>query len=334
VNFLRLVSRITVKSTFELSADRTRLLFIPGLIAAGATVVHDLPTPDSVATAAAEAKQEPILRAAGYFIEPLLLLLPFARTKCSVTLVGPTQGPLDLSVHTLRTVSIPIAKAFGVEAQLRVVRHSSGDGGCVILTVEPVRRLRSVKLVDFGLVSRVRGIAFGSDVAADLPQRCATSAKGVLLNFLPDIAVPTDVTSNARSGHAKGSGFGIMLVAYTTANGTVVSQEATASVREAPEDVGQRAAKLLLEEISRAGCIDRHHQALTLFLMALGPDEVSSVRFGGFSPMASTVVDLLDQFFAVHPVMKDEASSMPGGPMTTLVRCLGSGTINLTKRSS
>lgn len=50
------------------------------------------------------------------------------------------------------------------------------------------------------------------------------------------------------------------------------------------EDLGERAAYLLLEEIYRGGCVDSSNQHLVLLLMALGPKDVSRVLLGPISP--------------------------------------------------
>ena len=51
-----------------------------------------------------------------------------------------------------------------------------------------------------------------------------------------------------------------------------------------PEDVGVKAARELLVEIQRGGCVDRKHQWLVLLFMALGSEDVGRVRMGELSP--------------------------------------------------
>ena len=334
ISFLRLISQVTTGTQVSLSQSGDELRFVPGLITASGSIVHEYNPP--VDADAGEAA-----RSLAYFIEPLLLILPFSRRAVSLTLVGPSHGPHDVCPHTLRTVTLRIAQAFGIEASLRIVRHSGKVAGCVILQVQPARKLKCATLTDFGLVSRVRGIAYGTDVSPDLPQRASISAKGVLLNFLPDVYVVTDVSSSRKNAATDGrtptlaartSAFGIMLVAETTSKRAVVSQESTADFREDADIVGQRAAKLLLDEIATAACVDRHHQPLTLMLMALAPDDVSTVRFGQLAPAALSTIDLMAQFLSVRPVIKDVAAE-GAAAAGCVVSCFGSATINLTKRS-
>jgi RNA 3'-terminal phosphate cyclase-like protein len=72
--------------------------------------------------------------------------------------------------------------------------------------------------------------------------------------------------------------------------GTFLSAEATSNsqgdkqVPSVAEELGERAAFRLLEEIYRGGCVDSSNQHLVLLLMALGPKDVSRVLLGPLSP--------------------------------------------------
>lgn len=54
-----------------------------------------------------------------------------------------------------------------------------------------------------------------------------------------------------------------------------------------PEDLGIACSELLLEEISRGGCIDSIHQPLAILLMAFSPEDVSKISTG---PLTTTAV--------------------------------------------
>ena len=59
----------------------TSVLYHPGLLVGGA-LEHDCSR----------------LRSIGYFLEPLMMLAPFAKKPINITLRGITNGPLDPSV--------------------------------------------------------------------------------------------------------------------------------------------------------------------------------------------------------------------------------------------
>eukprot|EP00796_Vickermania_ingenoplastis_P011536 gene11536-7956_t len=366
VNFLKFIARITAGTEMQTSNANTTLLFKPGMLVGG-TFTHAL-APSTAALGSSIEEEDPAgayktavtssseeryaaaasQRSVAYIIEAAVLLLPFCKYDSRITFEGATQSVFDLSVDTLRTVTLRWCQLFGITAQLRVVRRGAPPvgGGCVILEVRSLRKLQSVLICaapsggaalprdkgsneNRGRVRRVRGIAFAARTAGDLPQRAATAAKGVLLNLLPDVYVVTDTDGGGKRGPSSGkvgsSGYGVVLVADTTAPLCLLSQETTARPGELPEEVGERCAALLLDEILEGGAVDRHHQLLLLLLMAASPDEVSTVRFGStLTPSAVSGLVLLEQYFHVRCAMKSEAS--PFGetyPPSTLITCMG-----------
>lgn len=82
---------------------------------------------------------------------------------------------------------------------------------------------------------------------------------------------------------SRSPGYGITLVAQSTTS-IVHSAESSSTSSRLPEEVGARAAQLLLEEIDRGGCVDGRHQWLILLLMCLGKEDVSKCLFGRLTP--------------------------------------------------
>lgn len=319
-NFLKFLDRFTNGSTFQVTDANTKLTFNPGVILGG-VFSHDVPSS----------------RCVTYIAEAAVLLMPFAKYDSRLTLVGSTQSEEDLSVDTLRTVTTRWLALFGVASSVRLIRRgcAPGGNGAIEVSCAAVRRLKSVKVTERGRVKRIRGISFACKVAPDLPQRVATAAKGVLLNILPDVYIVTDVDdAKTRKGESI-SGYGVMLVAETTGKTCVISQETTALQREAPEEVGERCARLLLDQIFEGGCVDAHHQMLVLLLMALAPDEICVARFGRLSSSAVSALLMMEAFFGVSCAVKDESQTDSDGlPNSTLITCMGSNAVNVWKKSS
>ena len=89
-----------------------------------------------------------------------------------------------------------------------------------------------------------------------------------MLQFLPDIYIYTDHVTGANSG--KSPGFGLSLTAETTTGARLTAEYCNGHVshaRAVPEDVAEKAAHLLMEEIFRGGCADSLSQSLTVILM-------------------------------------------------------------------
>lgn len=315
-NYLKFVDKLTTGSEFEVKDDNTTLIFRPGY-PVGGRFTHAV-TPS---------------RCVSYVMEAAVLMLPFAKFASEITFTGSTQSPDDLSVDTFRTVTAKLVELFGVRCSVRCVSKGAapGGGGCAILACDNVRRLRSVTVVERGKVKRVRGIAFGSNVAPDLLKRCATGAKGVLLQFLPDVYVVTDESAKKERDRESGRGYGVVLVAETTSKTCILSQESNACGQEPPELVGERASRLLLDQIAAGGCVDGHHQQLVLMMMAASPDDVSCVRLGRLTPSAISAMVILEKMYSVTCATKEEPSSSL--PPSVMISCLGANYVNVAKKS-
>ena len=86
---------------------------------------------------------------------------------------------------------------------------------CDLLFRCPVKKaLRPVQVTDQGKIKRIRGVAWAVRVSPSVVNRVVEVAKGLLLQFLPDIYIHTDHVTGANSG--KSPGFGLTLTAETT----------------------------------------------------------------------------------------------------------------------
>lgn len=220
------------------------------------------------------------------------------------------------------------------------------DGGGEILFKCPVRKnLRPIQNLNPGMVKRIRGTVYASKVSPALANRTVESAKGVLLNFLPDIYIHTDQNRGKLSGNSPG--FGINLVAETN-EGIFYSAEIISNVPgsdnfepSVPEDLGKDAANKLLDEIFRGGCVESSFQWLCALYMALGQKDVSKYLTGPFSDYTIHFLQHLRDFFAITFKLenpKDEDDDNDGGNgevfgvNKVLMTCVGIGYTNINKR--
>ena len=83
------------------------------------------------------------------------------------------------------------------------------------------------------------------------------------------------------------AGFGACIVCETT-TGVILSADVTSTPgpgnRTVPEDLAEKAAYLLLEEICRGGCIDSSFQSIACVYMVLQAKDLSQCLFGPLSP--------------------------------------------------
>eukprot|EP00744_Colponema_vietnamica_P016882 GILI01023708.1.p1 GENE.GILI01023708.1~~GILI01023708.1.p1 ORF type:complete len:359 (+),score=75.32 GILI01023708.1:47-1123(+) len=314
-NFLQLVDKITNGSRIEISETGTTVKFRPGIIVGGDDLEHDCGTE----------------RAISYFIEGIIGLAPFAKNPLSITLRGITNDDVDISVDTVRTVTLPLLKHFGVEEGLDLKIKKRGapplGGGEVLLTVPVVKSLRSIQLLDEGKFKRIRGVAYCTRVSPQTSNRMVESARGLLNDFIPDVWVFTDHFKGKDSGLSPG--FGCSLVAEST-SGILMSAESAARTDASvlPEDVGLKSAELLLEEIAKGGCVDTTHQWLMLHFMVLSPEDVSKIRLGKLSPYCIQYLRHIRDFFGVVFKIRPDPSNG-----TVLLSCLGIGYKNIARKT-
>ncbi|RUP43445.1 RNA 3'-terminal phosphate cyclase/enolpyruvate transferase [Jimgerdemannia flammicorona] len=308
-SFLRLLENVTNGSVIEISYT----VYKPGVITGG-KVSHDCG----------------VARSIGYFLEAIIALAPFAKTPLHLTLAGITNDNVDLSVDTLRTVTLPQLKRFGVEdgLELKIIKRGAPPlgGGEILFHCPNVRQLCPVQFTDEGRIKRIRGIAYCTRVSPQTANRLVDSARSVLNRYIPDVYIYTDVYKGPESG--KSPGFSLSLVAEST-TGVLLSAERAAEKGETPEDLSRVAAKMLLAEVRRGGCVDSANQWLNLLFMVLGPEDVSKVRVGKLTPFTIQYLRDLKDFFGVAFKIKPDATSQ-----TIMMACLGIGYSNANKKTT
>ncbi|XP_043580488.1 RNA 3'-terminal phosphate cyclase-like protein [Bombus pyrosoma] len=323
VSFIRLLDKITNGSRIELNETGTNLYYNPGLLYGG-ELEHDCS----------------VQRGIGYYLEGIMILAPFCKKAVDIKLKGITNNTIDPSVDRLKVCAVPILKRFlsgDNEVIFTINKRGAAPlgGGEIKFKCPPSRNLRSIQLQNSGMVKRIRGTACSIRVSPAIANRIVESAKGVLLNFLPDIYIHTDHCKGASSG--KSPGFGVTLSAETTTDvifgGEAFSPLMTAaSLPCVPEDIGKEAAMKLVDEIYRNGCVDSAFQAMTAIFMALGRKDISKVVTGPLSPaMIQFLRDLRDFFgivFKIEP-LKEEDEILEQVVLT----CIGVGYTNISKRT-
>uniref|UniRef100_A0A8C5JUN4 RNA 3'-terminal phosphate cyclase insert domain-containing protein n=1 Tax=Jaculus jaculus TaxID=51337 RepID=A0A8C5JUN4_JACJA len=141
-------------------------------------------------------------------------------------------------------------------------------GRCDMLFSCPVRKVpKPVQLTDPGRIRHIPGMASSVHASPQVANRI----------FIPDIHIYTDLMKGISSG--KSPGFGLSLVAETLA-----SSPQGQGAAELPEDLGRNGARLLLEDIYRAGGRHLTNQSPAVLLMTLGQQDVSKILLGPLSP--------------------------------------------------
>lgn len=198
-------------------------------------------------------------------------------------------------------------------------------GGEVYFRCPVVRKFIPVELINQGKVRRVRGLAWATKCSSQMCNRMVTAARGIFNHFLADVYIYTDHYSGKESGLS--AGYGMTLVVEST-TGVILSAEMCARKGDTPEALGDRIAKLLLNEIVKGGVVDSCHQSQALLYMTLCPEDVSKIRLGKLTQHTIDSLRIYRTFFGIKfklvPDPKDQ---------TVLVSGVGIGYENYARKT-
>ncbi|KAL3274826.1 hypothetical protein HHI36_019609 [Cryptolaemus montrouzieri] len=269
VSLVRLLDKITNGTIVELNETGTSLYFQPGLLYGG-SIEHECS----------------LQRGIGYYLEVLFMLGLFCKKPLHATLTRCHKPFKDFYAGNNEKF---IYNDENLDLQIKKRGMRPLGGGEIVFKCPVGKQLRPIQLCDSGMIKRIRGTAYALRVSPAMANRIVDKAKGVLLNFLPDIYISTDPRKGKQSGNSPG--FGVHLTAETT-NGTIYSAEQVSNVvtngedPSLPEDLGEAAAQRLLYEIYLGGVVDSTSQSLAILFMALGQKDVSKIVTGPLTDCA------------------------------------------------
>lgn len=330
-NLLDLVAKLTNGSEFHLDPTGTELVFRPGLLIGG-KIEHDCGLERSIS----------------YYLEVLLSFAPFCKHELEAEFTGITNDATDPGVDSIKHALLPcMRKMLRIldynEVELKVMaRGMRPEGGGKVSFKCPLRRnLKPIQWTEPGKIKRIRGVAYASRVSPQIANRMVEVAKGILLQFIPDVYIHTDHLKGRNSG--KSPGFGLALYAETT-EGSVYTGEAISNPKgsnlgpSVPEEIATQATHMLFEEIYRGGCVDSLGQGLATLFMSLGDNDLSKITLGPLTPYSIHMLRHMKEFLGitfkldVKEDQKDEELNK-GVPKITAT-CIGIGFSNLSKTTS
>ncbi|XP_075228720.1 putative RNA 3'-terminal phosphate cyclase-like protein isoform X2 [Lycorma delicatula] len=323
VNLLRLLDKMSNGTWLEVNETGTAFSFTPGSLIGG-SLIHECCR----------------LRGIGYYLEVILALAPFCKKSLNITLRGVTNNQKDPSVDAFKNGALAVLRRFmvvdpGLELIIKKRGMEPQGGGEVTLNCPNIKQLKPIMLKDWGKMKRVRGTMFALRVSPALSNRMVEAAKGVFLQFIPDVFFTVDHLKGQCAG--KSPGFGASIYAETTTDVFYTSDKVSNPPTEkhsVPEDVGKEAAWALLDEISGGGCIDSAFQSLCCLYMALTTKDVSQCVIGPLSPYTIEFLRHLRKFFGLifklEPFKNEENvdvddNELQLGVAKVLLTCVGVG---------
>ena len=353
-SFLRLVDKITNGSKMEINSTGTQLRFKPGGLLGG-ELEHDCPRSRSIGWFL-----EGILPLSPFGKEPLEITFhgitdglceidPSADywKRATVQLfqnfgIGTDddeEHPPEIEI--LQRAAAPTTSAENASIATNANNHYTGR----VKLVCPIARpsLSPIDWTDPGKIKRVRGNAISCKiVSSSMAARVAYAAKGVFHKLLPDVWIHTDIHTPKRNRCGPDPGMMVLVTCESTTGVALTAEccmnhhntEESSNTnnnrgKELPEELGQRVAYTLLEEIRRGGCIDTASQSLAFLWMVLTPEDVSRIRVGTLSQYSIETLRLIKEAFGVEFKVTPDMETK-----TVLMSCLGTGYRNMARAST
>jgi len=202
------------------------------------------------------------------------LVIPATAGGLNVSISGgATYGKWAVPVSYLQTVLCPILERAGYEVRISVQKEGFyPKGGAAVGATARASGMSPIEITDKGELIAVRGVSVASSSLkrAQVADRQAQSAAKLLsahFGVEPDIEV--------RYADAICPGSGIQLLAETTHS--VIGGNALGERGKRSEDVGEEAARMLIEEFE-GGAVDCRAADQLLPYVALGGGEITTSR--------------------------------------------------------
>ena len=226
----------------------------------------------------------------GLILQNVLPCLIFSGSECQLHLRGGTNADHSPQIDFFEHIFKPIANKMNIDFDLEILRRGfyPQGGGEVFVKTKPVRKLKSVELIDFGKVIRIHGRAF---VAGVLPikiaSRMSETAANLLKPLFPDISINIEVLKE-KDTQSIGNGTGIFIIAETN-TGCFLSGSALGSKRVPAENVAQNAVNSLVHDLNYEACVDQYLQDQLVIFMALAEGK-SRIKTGPLTLHTKTAI--------------------------------------------
>lgn len=241
-----------------------------------------------------------------------MTLLPaaiFAKDAMHLRISGGLFQDFAPSAYHMQYALFPRLKETGVTASLKILRpgYVPRGGGLLEIDVEPVQgKLEPVNLTEQGEVVKIEGIALSSHLEERrVSERIADRASRILRasGYQPKIQVVHDTTALQ-----KGAALALFAV---TSSGCIIGADRAGEPRRSSEEIGDYAARSLLEDIESGATVDRHLTDQLIFYAALA-DGTSRYRIPRLTEHVEANLWLAESMMGVKSEVRDNLVTIFG----------------------
>jgi len=229
-----------------------------------------------------------VIGTAGSIPMLLLTVLPICAFARKPVHLHVTKGGTDVrnapTSNYLKHVLMPMLTRMGLKATLSIGRYGYYPKGMgdVILEVDPCRKLKPVKLEDFGSLRTIMGVSvctFLANRRVAERQAIAASERVKSAGLNADIEIVNDVSNPVQKGSS--------LVLWAETNtGALLGGDSIGELGKPSEKVGREAADNLLKDLESKATVDVHLADMLVPYVALAQ--------GNSSYLSRLITDHLD----------------------------------------
>lgn len=225
-------------------------------------------------------------------LQCVLPALAHAAAESSLTLIGGTDVPFAPPFTYLDQVFVPALREMGPSVSMECVARGfyPRGGGEVRMSVSPGAGVTGFGWMERGEVARIRGLA----CSLGLPDHIVKRMRVAAANRLMEAGYQKAEVKLEVGEHGRSEGCGIVLWAECE-GGRRLGASALGRRGKRAEEVGEEAARGLVEELAAGGAVDSHlaDQMVVWMALADGPSELTTSRITDHTRSAIAVAEVL-----------------------------------------
>lgn len=219
---------------------------------------------------------------------------------------GSTASSWSPPIHYVQNVFLPIVSKMGYKAEIEIIKEGfyPRGGAEVKITVYPIRKLTSLRLVSCGKVLRIKGISIVGSLPKHIADRQANSAKKILIDYGFE-----NVKIDSKTVRTPSPGTSVTL--WAECENTIVGADTIGKKGKPAEKVGEEVAKALIKSIESKTGLDKYmgDQIIPFIALAEGRSKITVEKV---SQHCKTNISVCEQILGVKFEIKDRKISVDG----------------------
>ena len=226
------------------------------------------------------------------FAQALLPLACFAERPSKFRLEGGLFQDFAPSAYHMKFVLLPLLRQMGIQAELEIIRpgYVPRGGGIIEIEVEPVKKLKPLKLTEQGKILGIKGIALSSHLKErKVSHRMAKECRKVLSSYGYKAKIEEVYEeSSLQEGAA-------LAIYGETSSGSKIGSDRAGRPGRSSESIGRYVAQSFFEDIKTGAAVDRYI-ADQLIIYAGLAEGITKYSVPGITEHVETNLWLIEEF--------------------------------------